>query len=266
MKALKYGFGLALIAGFTLAACGGSSSDSDDSSAAGSSSAGESSTAGAGTTTAGTGSTVAGGSSVGGETTGTGGVTGVAGNGTTTAGAGGKAAGMGGTTASGGAAATNPMDCPAALPTGKCTELANNMERCSYGDESCRCRVTGGGMMNQGDAGATAAADGVWQCTAVCPTAKPTVGDACAEGGEVCPYMGDGICTCSNNTKKWQCFGGTTGNGGASGTAGAGGGTANTPCPKAKPADASACTGDNICQYGAKNGCICDGTKWVCTG
>ncbi len=276
MKALKYGFGLALIGGFTLmAACGGSSSDTG-SSGAGTSSAGESS-AGASSTTAGDGSTTAGsGSTVGGDDTGGAGtVAGGTSVGGTTASAGAPAgsAGKGGTTASGGAAATNPMDCPAALPTGACMALATTMERCVYGDESCRCRVQGGGGPgNQGGGAGAPATGGMWQCNATCPAAKPTVGDACPTGLTNCRYTGMGACSCLN--QKWACFGGTTGNGGAGGmsgtagggnTAGAAGGTAATPCPMAKPAADATCSGNNICQYGNKNACICSGTNWVCT-
>ena len=274
MKALKYGFGLALIGGFTLmAACGGSSSDSDDSSAGSSSAGASSTTAGQGSTTAGTGSSLGGDTSVaGGETAGSGTTAGGPGQGGTSSSAGGPAmggAGKSGTAGAGGAAATNPKDCPAALPSGACMPLANNQERCTYGDQSCRCRPPQGGGMNQAGAGGAAAAGDTWQCTTVpvCPTAKPTAGADCTSGNEVCQYTGEGACVCNNNTKKWQCFGGTTGNagaGGMSGTAGAGGGTAATPCPQMKPAADATCSGNNLCQYGKGTGCICDGTNWVC--
>ncbi len=278
MKALKYGFGVALIAGFTLmAACGGSSSDSDDSSGAGASSAGASSTtAGDGATTAGNGSSTAGDSSVGGDTTGsTAGSPGKGGAGSVAGAPSTGTAGKGGTTGTGGAgtggaSATNPKDCPASVPSGSCMPLANVAERCTYGDQSCRCRAQQGGGMNGNAGGAGAPAGDMWQCTTVpvCPTAKPTAGEACTDGNEVCQYTGNGACVCNNNSKKWQCFGGMNGNGGAggmsAGTAGAGGGTGATPCPQMKPAADATCTGNNLCQFGKGVGCICDGTNWVC--
>ncbi len=275
MKALKYGFGLALIGGFTLmAACGGSSSDTSDSGAGASSAGANSTTAGDGSTpTAGSGSNVAGDTSVaGGDTAGSsnpsGGSGAIAGGPAMGgAGKGGGVAGAG-TGGAGGAAAMNPKDCPAALPAGACMPLASNQERCVYGDQSCRCRAPQGGGMNNAGAGGAATGD-MWQCTTVvvCPTAKPAVDSDCPQAGEVCTYTGNGGCVCNNNSKKWQCFGGMTGNGGAggmSGTAGAGGGTAATPCPQMKPAADATCTGSNLCQYGKGTGCICDGMNWVC--
>jgi hypothetical protein len=279
MKALKYGFGLALIAGLALnASCGGSSSYSSDGTAGTSSStAGESSTAGTSSSSAGSDNTFAGGNSVGGDTSASGGDTTDQGGGPASgggaAGRGGGRAGAsnGGATASGGASATNPADCPMAnlMANAMCTPLATTTERCMYGDESCRCRAQGAGNPGNGGAGGAAAAGGRWSCTAVCPAEKPTVGDACTQG-LACPYMG-GACACGQS-QKWQCQGGgNMGGGGASGTAGAGGMTAaggagngGTMCPMQKPTAGRACTGTGACTYANKTGCACVADKWLC--
>ncbi|HEX3853329.1 MAG TPA: hypothetical protein VHW01_20335 [Polyangiaceae bacterium] len=270
MKALKYGFGLVLIAGLALnASCGGSSSDNSDGTAGTSSTtAGESSTAGDGSSTAGSGNTTAGGNSVGGDISASGGDTmtdqgGAPASGGGAAGRGGMGragAANGGAPASGGAAATNPMDCPMAslAENAMCTPLATTMERCKYGDESCRCvvpAVRGPGNDNGGaggTGGAPAAAAGRWTCAAVCPTDKPTVGTDCTQG-LACPFTGGG-CVCGQS-KKWQCTGG--------GMMG-GGGNNGTTCPMQKPRAGGMCMGTGACTYANRTGCACVGDKWLC--
>jgi hypothetical protein len=264
MKALKYSFGLALIGGFSLmAACGGSSSDSG-------ATAGDSS-GGNGSDTAGTTSTTAGASAGGADSVAGGGATGGASGGTTSQG--GASTGTAG--AGQGGAVANPPDCPATAPTdaAACTPLATNLERCAYAGESCRCRAMGGPPVMQGTAGgggAPAAAADVWQCTATCPAAKPTVGADCTQGLN-CPYQGEGRCTCGAS-QKWACAGGAMGTAGAGGAPGAGGaggapgaggaGAANT-CPVAKPTVGDACAVTKACAY-ANSGCVCLQQKWAC--
>jgi hypothetical protein len=282
MKALKYGFGLVLIAGLALnASCGGSSSDNSDSTAGTSSStAGDSSTvAGASSSSAGSDNTIAGGSSVGGDTTSSSGgdmTTDQGGGPASDGGAAGRGgmgragAANGGAPASGGAAATNPADCPTAslMENAMCTPLATTMERCKYGDDSCRCVATGRvpGNNQGGAGGAAAAATGRWMCAAVCPTEKPTVGADCTQG-LTCPFTG-GACLCGQS-KKWQCAGGgMMGGGGANGTGGmsatGGGGNDGTMCPMQKPRAGGTCAGTGACTYANKTGCACVDDKWLC--
>jgi len=157
-------------------------------------------------------------------------------------------------------------------------------------------------MLPGGMAGATATATRQWQCTAalVCPTAKPTNGDACTPAPGNCRYTGMGSCSC-NQQSKWACTGGNNPGGGTGGAFGGvggsfngaagsligaggrfGGGFAGSPggfagapvtgaagapmtsnCPATKPAADSACTGSDVCPY-TGGGCVCSSNKWTC--
>jgi len=195
------------------------------------------------------------------------------------------AASSGGASQSGGApgsagraptagAGSNPA-CPTAVPAdGAACTLSGTQSACSYSGLSCRCARAGGGGMRE------------WDCTAtlVCPATKPTVGEACTPAAGSCSYAGMASCSCQS--RKWACRGGTTGGGGTGGAFGGFGGgftggggrfggfsgapgsgvagaASGTTCPATKPAADSVCTGTGACPY-TGGGCVCSADKWSC--
>jgi len=195
--------------------------------------------------------------------------------------------GAGGKTSSGGrsGAGTGPIiggstgfpnnpACPASPPAdaSACTVSGAQLP-CTYSGMSCSCaRAPGGGMFPGGSAGAGTSRQ--WDCTAVlvCPTTKPTAGDACTPASGICRYSGMGNCTCSAQSSKWNCTGGGGPIGGTGGSFSGFGGspssggrpsTGGGMCPATKPTADSACTGDLSCPY-TGGGCVCSADKWTC--
>ncbi|HEY0464319.1 MAG TPA: hypothetical protein VGC79_08930 [Polyangiaceae bacterium] len=259
MKTLKYGFGLALVAGFTLtASCGGESdpgagSGGSDSSGGKSSHAGSSSLPGtAGDSSADAGESsggVAGAAGAAGAVEETGGAPDESGGGTS---AGGKGNVGGGSSAGGTGGAMNPAGCPAAAPKdmAACTSPTSNRIRCTYPGERCTCQAQlNGGPGGDAGAGSTALSR-EWNCvdTLICPAAAPKDGEACGMISGACSYPGSD-CTCGNS-HDWNC-------------------QATLICPATKPTVGEACTtAEGTCPYGAGLGtCRCGQTeKWTCTG